>query len=234
LQKQFDGAVTCQPFRYMPAVSFRRSTIVGERWAMLPSAAGFVDPLLSTGFALTLMGIERLGRILDRYFESDELAGQLQGYAEQTDGELVAASRLIGALYATMSNFPAFTAVSLLYFAAVSFAETAYRLGKPELATGFLLREHASFAPASRRVLERAHRLHGVDDTRAFTDEVLRVIAPFNVGRFGDPALRNCYPVCAEDLLQAASKLGVGREEIVSMLDTSGFYQSHRRTLVSG
>ena len=112
---------------------------------MLPSAAGFVDPLLSTGFALTLMGIERLGRILDRYFEADELAGQLHGYAEQTDGELLAASRLIGALYATMGNFPAFTAVSLLYFAAVSFAETAYRLGKPELATGFLLREHASF-----------------------------------------------------------------------------------------
>ena len=201
---------------------------------MLPSAAGFVDPLLSTGFALTLMGIERLGRILDRYFESDDLAGQLQGYAEQTDGELLAASRLIGALYATMGNFHAFTAVSLLYFAAVSYAETAYRLGKPELATGFLLREHASFGPAAQEVLERAHRLHGVDDTRAFTDEVLRVIAPFNVGRFGDPSLGNCYPVCAEDLLQAGLKFGVSRDEIVSMLDRSGFYQSHRRTLVDG
>jgi tetracycline 7-halogenase / FADH2 O2-dependent halogenase len=234
LRKQFHGAVACQPFRYMPAVSFRSSPIVGRRWAMLPSAAGFVDPLLSTGFALTLMGIERLGRILGRYFESDELVGQLHEYAERTDGELVAASRLIGALYANMGNFPAFTAVSLLYFAAVSFAETAYRLGKPELAMGFLLREHSGFDPASRTLLERAHMLHGVDDTRAFTGEVLRVIAPFNVGRFGDPALRNCYAVCAEDLLQASSKLGVSRDEIVSMLDRSGFYQSHRRTLVSG
>jgi tetracycline 7-halogenase / FADH2 O2-dependent halogenase len=234
LKKQFDRAGACQPFRYMPAVSFRSSTIVGGRWAMLPSAAGFVDPLLSTGFALTLMGIERLARILDRYFESDELVGQLQGYAEQTAGELLAASQLIGALYSTMGNFPAFTAVSMLYFAAVSFAETAYRLGKPQFATGFLLREHSDFGPASRELLERAHRLHGVDDTRAFTDEVLRVIAPFNVGRFGDPALRNCYPVCAADLLQAGSKLGVGRDEIVSMLDRSGFYQSHRTILVSG
>ncbi len=234
LQKRFDGAVTCQPFRYMPAVSFRNSTIVGGRWAMLPSAAGFVDPLLSTGFALTLMGIERLGRILDRYFESDELAGQLHEYAEQTDGEFVAASGLIGALYANMGNFPAFTAVSLLYFAAVSFAETAYRLRKPELATGFLLRQHADFGPASQRLLERAHRLRGVDDTRAFADEVSRVIAPFNVGRFGDPALGNCYPVCAEDLLKAGLKFGVSRDEIVSMLDRSGFHQSHRTTLVSG
>jgi FADH2 O2-dependent halogenase len=232
LKRQFDGAVACQPFRYMPVVSFRSSTIVGERWAMLPSAAGFVDPLLSTGFALTLMGIERLGRILSREFGSQEFAREVQGYAEQTDGELLAASRLIGSLYSTMGNFPAFRAVSLLYFAAVSFAETAYRLGKPELAPGFLLRGHADFGPASRRLLERAHGLRGVDDTPAFMDEVLRVIAPFNVGRFGDPALGNCYPVCGEDLMRAGSKLGVGRGEIATMLDRSGFYQSQRRTLV--
>jgi FADH2 O2-dependent halogenase len=234
LREQFDGAVACQPFRHMPVVSFRSSSIAGRRWAMLPSAAGFVDPLLSTGFALTLMGIERLGRIVGRGFESDELVGQLEGYGEQTDGELLAASRLIGALYATMGNFPAFSAVSLLYFASVSFAETAHRLGRPELALGFLLREHEEFGPASRRLLERAHTLRGVDDTRDFTDEVLRVIAPFNVGRFGDPTLGNCYPVCAEDLLQGASKLGVRREEIASMLDRSGFYRSHGTTLVNG
>jgi FADH2 O2-dependent halogenase len=174
------------------------------------------------------MGIERLGRIAGRGFQSDEL----EEYGKQTEGELLAAGRLIGASYATMGNFRAFTAVSLLYFAAVSFAETAYRLGKPELATGFLLREHASFGPASRRLLAQAHRLRGVDDTRTFTDEVLRVIAPFNVGRFGDPSLGSCYPVCAEDLLEAAAKLGISRDEIVSMLDRSGFYQSQRPALV--
>jgi FADH2 O2-dependent halogenase len=230
LRKQFDGAVARQPFRYMPVASFRSSAVAGSRWAMLPSAAGFVDPLLSTGFALTLLGIERLARMVGGGFESDEL----QRYGEQTEGELLAASRLIGALYATMGNFPAFSAVSLLYFAAVSYTETAYRLGKPELAPGFLLREHADFGPTSRRLLERAHRLRGVDDTRAFTDEVLRVIAPFNVGRFGDPALGDCYPVCAEDLLQAASKFRVSRDEIVSMLGRSGFYQSHRPALMRG
>jgi FADH2 O2-dependent halogenase len=234
LKEQFAEAVACQPFRYMPVVGFHSAAIAGERWAMLPSAAGFVDPLLSTGFALTLMGVERLARIVGGGFDSDELVGQLEGYGEQTEGELLAASRLIGALYATMGNFSAFTAVSLLYFAAVSFAETAYRLGKSELATGFLLRHHAEFGPASRGLLERAHRLRGVEETQGFADEVLRVIAPFNVGRFGDPALRNSYPVCAEDLLSAASKFGVSREEIVSMLDRSGFYQSNRTGLVRG
>jgi hypothetical protein len=127
----------------------------------------------------------------------------------------MSASRLIGALYATMDNFSAFTAVSLLYFAAVSFSEAAFRLGKPELATGFLL-------PSASTLLERAHTLRDAE-TPAFTEDVLRVIEPFNLGRFGDPALHNQYPVRAEDLLEAGSKLGVGRAEIVSMLERSGF-----------
>jgi len=129
LKPQFERAAACQPFRYMPAISFRSGAIVGKRWAMLPSAAGFVDPLLSTGFALTLLGIERLARIL----RSSDLRQQLQTYADETECELLIASRLIGALYATMDNFPAFTAVSLLYFAAVSFSETAIRLGRVRL-----------------------------------------------------------------------------------------------------
>jgi FADH2 O2-dependent halogenase len=221
LQSQFKGAAACQPFRHLPQVSYRSHTIAGSRWAMLPSAAGFVDPLLSTGFPLTLIGIERLARIIHKYRDSADLGWQLQSYAQQTDCDLLAASRLIGALYATMGDFAAFTAVSLLYFAAVSFAETAHRLGKPELAPGFLLREHPAFGPASRVLLDRAHRLSGA---REFTEEVLRLIEPFNVGGFGDSSRRSWYPVCAEDLLRAGYKLGAGREEIVAMLDKAGFY----------
>jgi FADH2 O2-dependent halogenase len=215
LRSQFENATPCQTFRHMPAVSFRSGTIAGKRWAMLPSAAGFVDPLLSTGFTLTLQGVERLAQILHGNFDSTALSLRLQGYAERTDFELRSASRLIGALYATMDNFSAFTAVSLLYFAAVSFSEAAFRLDKPELATGFLL-------PSASILLERAHTLRDAE-TPAFTEDVLRVIEPFNLGRFGDPALHNQYPVRAEDLLEAGSKLGAGRAEIVSMLERSGF-----------
>jgi tetracycline 7-halogenase / FADH2 O2-dependent halogenase len=226
LKSQFKHAVACQPFRHMPALSFRSRTVTGERWAMLPSAAGFVDPLMSTGFALTLMGIERLGQI----FQSGDPAEGLSSYAQQTDSELLAACRLVGALYATMGNFPAFTAVSLLYFAAVSFSESAVRLGKPELARGFLLDEHPAFGPAARVLLERAYKLKGAADTTAFTDTVLRLIEPFNLGRFGDPARRNWYPVCGEDLLDSGYKLGVSREEIMGMLDRTGFWGRLGRT----
>ena len=59
--------------------------------------------------------------------------------------------------------------------------------------------------------------------TRAFTNEVLRLIEPFNLGRFGDPSCRNRYPVRAEDLLDARAKLGASREEILALLDKAGF-----------
>jgi FADH2 O2-dependent halogenase len=226
VKSQFKQALACQPFRYMPALSFRSRTMAGERWAMLPSAAGFVDPLLSTGFALTLMGIERLALIL----LSGDFAGGLQSYAQQTDGELLAACRLVGALYATMGNFPAFTAVSLLYFAAVSFSESALRLGKPERVSGFLLDEHPGFGPAARVLLQRAYKVDGATDTTAFTEEVSRLIEPFNLGRFGDPARRNWYPVRGEDLMDSGYKLGVSREEIMGMLDRTGFWGRLGRT----
>ncbi len=214
LQSQFEHAVACQPFRYLPAISFRSGTVVGERWAMLPSAAGFVDPLLSTGFTLTLMGIERLAQVIRKHLACADLAAALQAYAQETEDDLLAAGRMIGALYATMGDFAAFTRASLVYFAAVSFAETAYRLNKPELAPGFLLHRHPQFGPASRRVLAGGCTL----------EDVLRLIEPFNVGGFGDAARGNRYPVRGEDLLDARSKLGASHEEIVALLETAGFY----------
>ena len=38
-----------------------------------------------------------------------------------------------------MDDFELFKRLSLLYFAAASYSETARRLGRPELAPGFLL-----------------------------------------------------------------------------------------------
>jgi FADH2 O2-dependent halogenase len=219
LKAQFKQASACQPFRHMPVISFRTSTIAGKRWAMLPSAAGFVDPLLSAGFALNLTGIERLAQIIREHRDSVDLARQLQSYAEETDGNLLAASRLIGALYANMGDFRAFTALSLLYFAAVSFTETAHRLSKPELAPGFLLHRHPSFGPASRVLLERAYK-----PDAALAADVQRLIEPFNIGGFGDPARHNRYPVRADDLLDARHKLGASREELLAMLERAGFF----------
>jgi FADH2 O2-dependent halogenase len=215
VRDQFATVVAERPFMYAPRLSFRSSAIVGERWALLPSAAGFVDPLLSTGFPLVLLGVARLAEIFERDWDSSRFGPALSSYARQTDGELIATADLIGSLYASMANFPLFVSLSLLYFAAASFAETARRLGKPHLASSFLLCDNPSF-----KVRELVGRVRS--DEGALRDDILRVIEPFNVAGLGDRRRRNWYPVDAEDLLLAAARLGVGREEIERLLVRCG------------
>ena len=156
LESQFAAAKAERPFTHMPRLAFRSATISGSRWALLPSAAGFVDPLLSTGFPLTLLGVARLAEIFEHGWETERFASRLQTYAAQTEGELLATGRLIASLYANMNNFSVFTSLSLLYFATASFSETARRLGKPHLASSFLLHNHPLFGPACLRLFERA------------------------------------------------------------------------------
>src|SRR6185436_7652298 len=60
LRAQFADARPTRRFDWIPRLTYRAGLAAGPRWAMLPSAAAFVDPLFSTGFPLTLLGIERL------------------------------------------------------------------------------------------------------------------------------------------------------------------------------
>jgi tetracycline 7-halogenase / FADH2 O2-dependent halogenase len=225
LKKQFASAHAVQPFRYLPKLSFLSGCVSGERWAMLPSAAGFVDPLLSTGFPLTLLGIDRLARILERDWDSTHFASQLQAYATQTTAEVLATSRLIGSLYANMSNFQVFSSLTLLYFAAASYSETVQRLGKAHLSKSFLLHEHPGFGPVSKALIERAMHLSSVQESVRFREDVLRAIEPIDVAGLSNPNKRGWYPVVAEDLLNSATKVGSTHEEIALLLERCGFYQ---------
>ena len=223
LREQFADAKAVQPFRYMPRLGFRSAAVTGRNWALLPSAAGFVDPLLSTGFPLTLLGVSRLAEMLEHDWETDRFAVRLEEYSAKTDAELLATARLIGALYANFSNFPVFSAVSLLYFAAASYAETARRLGRPQLASSFLLHDHPRFGAECARVLERARSARSDKDSEAVIEEIFRIIEPVDVAGLGNRARRNWYPVDADDLLRAAHKVGATRDEVLQMLERCGF-----------
>ena len=224
LRESFASAKAEREFTYAPRLSFRSGTIVGERWALLPSAAGFVDPLLSTGFALTLLGVSRLAAIFESAWESDRLPGLLQTYAEQTDSELLATSRLVASLYANMKHFPSFSALTMLYFAAASYSEAVRRLGRPELAGSYLLSSDPYYGAVLRSLCERA--MHLADKQRDdLPQDIRRAIEPVNIGRFGDPALNNWYPVDSEDLIRAAGKLRADTRDIHELLRKSGFPQ---------
>ncbi|MEO8736441.1 MAG: FAD-dependent oxidoreductase [Edaphobacter sp.] len=224
LKEQFATAKAERSFTHVHHLSFLGEVICGEKWAMLPSAAGFVDPLLSTGFPLTLLGVSRLANILEQDWDSPRFHNRLKHYAAQTTDELLATSRLIGSLYANMDNFPVFTALSLLYFAAASFSETARRLKKPQLASSFLLHDHPVFGPACRKLFERAQLVRTRHESAAFIEEVFRIVEPIDVAGLCNRQRHNWYPVDPEDLLLSASKVGATRDEITHLLQSCGFY----------
>src|SRR5262249_55772184 len=111
VRNQFAGAGATRPFGHAPRLAFRSATVCGPRWALLPSAAGVIDPLLSTGFPLNLLGLGRLLEILERDSPRDR---PLAAYARHTLDELDATERLVGALYAVMADFELFKRMTRL------------------------------------------------------------------------------------------------------------------------
>ena len=224
LRSQFITAKLERAFTYVPRLSFRSGAIAGKRWVLLPSAAGFVDPLLSTGFTLTLLGVARIAELLECDWSAPAFEIKLQQYATKTDEELLAAARLISGLYGSMGDFPVFVSLSLLYFASVSFAETVRRLGKPNMPASFLLHDHPTFGPQLRRFFDGLKKAGAAVDPARSNEEIVALIEPFNVAGLGVAARRNWYPVEASDLLANASKVNATQEEISRFLDRSGFW----------
>jgi len=223
VREQFAGAREELPFVHARRLSFLAESVAGRRWAMLPSAAAFVDPLLSTGFPLTLLGVARLADIIAQDWESPRFAHRIETYAAQTKEEALATARLIGALYATMHNFPLFTSLSLLYFAAASFAETARRLGKHHLASSFLLCNDPVFGPACVRLCEQARRVRTEAESSRFRSAIREAIEPFDVAGLCNAQRRNWFPVDPNDLSQGATKLGATKDEVKRLIETLGF-----------
>jgi FADH2 O2-dependent halogenase len=219
VKEQFANAQKTRPFAYVPQLSFRSGAVAGKRWVLLPSAAGFVDPLLSTGFAMTLLGVSRLSQVIEKDWGARDFSCQVRKVAERSDAELLAAARLIGSLYSSMSRFPVFASVSLLYFTAVIYSETVRRLGKPEMAQSFLLHDDAYFGSLCREFYGRVNK----PDSKAFCDDIVRAIEPWNLAGLGDASRHNWYPVDARDLFDGAAKVGATREEISQLLARAGF-----------
>ncbi|MEO6391628.1 MAG: NAD(P)-binding protein [Pyrinomonadaceae bacterium] len=213
IDQQFAGARLERPLIYNRRLSYLASATTGDRWAMLPSAAGFVDPLLSTGFPLTLLGLQRLANLLERDWGTDRFAAGIQDHAARTEREVSAAARLVAGLYRNMNNFSRFRDLSLLYFAAASFSETVRRLGKPELAGSFLLADDPKFGPAVAALL--AAEPANDSDLRA---QVLALIEPFDLAGLTRCDRKNWYPVDFDDLRAAAGKIEASSESVEGLI----------------
>ncbi len=228
IHEQFESVQAVLPFQVQPRLSFLSGYVTGPQWALLPSAAGFVDPLLSTGFPLTLLGVMRMAELIEQHWGAADWRDQLFEYSVQTTTELVLVSRLVAALYATMDDFELFSALTLLYFAAATFTETARRLGKPELAgKSFLLADNPLFGLRARycidRVLQSRQELSHSPAREIFLDRIRETIEPIDVAGLSARGRRNWFPVNADDLRNNRQKVGATAEEIEDLLRRVGF-----------
>ena len=222
VQEQFRAARSTMPFVYAPRVAFRCREVVGEHWALLPSAAGVIDPLLSTGFPLTLLGIARLLDVLETTAPGVERRTALAEYARATQAELDVTEQLVAALYACMDDAPLFKRLALMYFAAASYSEAVRRLGRPHLAPGFLLNAHPQFGAEIRACAALAAVVPTGEPRIALFSRIDRAIEPFDTAGLLDFSRRDWYPMLASDLIAGAPKLHASASEVNRLLERCG------------
>jgi FADH2 O2-dependent halogenase len=150
----------------------------------------------------------------------------VEAYARQAEQDLDVAASLIGALYHSMARFRTFTSLSMLYFAAASFAEASQRLGIRPRPASFLLHDHPTFGPALRQLCERVVSAKGGEfsdnEEEEFADEVRRAIEPINVAGLCNRSRRNWYPADPNDLIAAPAKLGATPQAVRRLLVQCG------------
>jgi tetracycline 7-halogenase / FADH2 O2-dependent halogenase len=196
--EQFVGAELVAPaggLRRTARLQRRLRPAAGPTWALLPHAVGFVDPLHSTGIALTMAGVERLAAGLVEHWARPSLAAFTEGYGRVVEKELTLIDQLIAGCYRAMGRFALFRAFSLVYFAAVTTWEARRIAGRLAPDAAFLLADdpdvRALVGPA-RAALER-HLADRPDTDGTFEPAIARLIEPFNRAGLGDPAARHLY-----------------------------------------
>jgi tetracycline 7-halogenase / FADH2 O2-dependent halogenase len=227
VRAQFADARPTRRFDWMPRLSYRAAAAAGPRWALLPSAAAFVDPLFSTGFPLTLLGIERLAALLESgaFFDADERGcgpsgapASLGDYSATTLAEADHTARFVAGCYAGFPHFDDFVQYSMFYFAAASYAEMARRVAPDRAAAGFLRAGDPAFASALCALTPASTREAG-----GLADAVRRAIEPVNIAGLCVEKKRNWYSAETADAIAGASKLGVAPATVAAALSALGF-----------
>ena len=209
VRAQFEGARPILPFVHAPRLAFRRARAAGEGWALLPSAAAFADPLLSTGFPLALLGIHRLAEALEEDFGTPRFDARLEAYGALTLEEADRAARLVAALYSAFEDFSLFVELSKLYFAAAHFSESAWRAGRPELAGTFLCGSHPRFGPALDACCRAALAPRDAAGRERLLADVARAVQLVDLVGLLDTSRRNWFEAPPVSVSSAASSVPV-------------------------
>jgi FADH2 O2-dependent halogenase len=215
----FGAAKPLLPLAYKPRIQHRLTRAAGPGWAMLPHAYAFVDPLYSTGIAWSLRAIERLGLCFEN---GGPTANDLARYDAMLSAEADQIDLLVAGAYHAMARFELFAAHSMIYFAAVSFAEVRQRLlhaaAESAAWSGFLGVGDPRLGSLPRASLRRLRHVRSPADRLQFVKWVSTAIAPRNVCGLANRAAHHCYPVDLDVLVQRHAVLGMSRESLINAL----------------
>ncbi len=214
IREQFAEAEAIREFSVMPRVSYRASAAAGDGWVLLPSCAAFVDPLLSTGMPLALLGIERIARAVECDWGTDRMNASLAGIASVSLEEADATASYVGACLGAMRRFEVFAPLSMFYFAAASFSEMGRRLDAPATPRRFLASDREPFTRGLRTAARRVREGRAFADPARFERSVACAAGSLNVAGLCDPSKENWYGVDLEDVVRGAAKLGVTPERV--------------------
>ena len=159
---------------------------------------------------MTVLGVERLGRLLEENLGERDLNQRLGEYGRMTLVEADHTADFIAGCYAAFPRFDLFTSLSMVYFAAASYCEMARRLGRNHLAQRFMALDHPAFAHATSR-LSRTLRDDDRFDPSLSASQVKQKIDCFNVAGLCERRKRNWYDVDLDEWSSSRGKAGNDR-----------------------
>lgn len=130
---------------WLPRINRLWERAAGDSWLMIPTTAGFVDPLHSTGIAHSLSGVMRAADILTRDQSHTRRCEALEQYSLDVVAEVRWIDQLVSACYtAAKHSFEAFVAASSLYFISAVHCERQMATSG-DMRDGFLLARSATW-----------------------------------------------------------------------------------------
>jgi FADH2 O2-dependent halogenase len=175
---------------WIPRISRLWSQAAGKDWLMMPTTAGIIDPLHSTGIAHSLSGVLRAADLLTSDVSDTRRSEMMAQYSVDVVDEVRWIDQLVANCYtAAAHSFEAFIAVSSLYFVAAiqcerQMAETG------EMREGFLLARSTKL----QRVMHDTTRMLGQftpSQTLELNKWMRQQIQPWNDVGLLDPLSHN-------------------------------------------
>lgn len=112
LARQFEHAVPVREWEYTDCVPYSSARVAGNRWLLLGSAAGYVDPLFSRDLSDTVEVIHVLAWRLLRAVQDDDFSAERFGYVERLQQALLdSTDDLVSSAFISFSDYALWNAV---------------------------------------------------------------------------------------------------------------------------